>query len=78
MKAILNIIDVETEEIPMFEYDNLTMDTHLPYSAKPDPEHPNMVQYEPTGKSITLITSNMPTELKDELTGIIKEYCNPK
>jgi len=78
MKAILNIIDVETEEIPTFEYDNLTMDTHIPYSAKPDPEQSNMVQYESRGKPITLITSNMPEELKDELTIIIKEYCKPK
>lgn len=76
MKAILNIIDIETDEVPVFEYDNLTMDIFTPVKEVDDSVYPNMVLREPGGKPITLITSNMPQELKDELSAIIKKYCN--
>lgn len=76
MEAKLYVIDHDTSEEFTFEYDNLTIDMFTPVKEVDDPAYPNIVLREPGGKAMTLITSNMPQGLKDELTPIIKKYYN--
>ena len=72
MKAILSIPEKEIS----LEYENLSINTFTPVNEVTHPDYPMMVLSEPGGKPITLITSNMPGELKDELITIIKKQCN--
>jgi hypothetical protein len=36
----------------------------------------NIVEYFPVGESITLITSNMPKNLLEQVENLIQKYCN--
>ena len=72
MEGILNVPDKEIG----FILDNLTIDQFTPVNEVTHPDYPNMVLHEPGGKAITLVTSNMPPDLKDEISIIIKKYCN--
>ena len=71
MKATLNV----PEQDISFEYDNLTIDMFTPVEEEQNLRN-LFVTFKPGGPPITLITNNMPPILKDEVTTIIKKYCN--
>jgi len=71
MKAILSIPEKELT----FEYDNLSMDMFTPVEEEQNLRN-LFVTFKPGGPPITLITNNMPQALKDEVTTIIKKFCN--
>jgi len=71
MKAILEIPEKEFK----FEFDNLTCDQFRMVGNKPNDEIPMILEKYPIGKPITLITSNMPDVLKDEIIKLISQYC---
>jgi len=71
MKAILNVPDEELS----FIFDNLTIDQFTPVNEVNDPGS-MFTSFEAGGPPISFITNNMPEGLKDELTTIIKKYCN--
>lgn len=72
MEGILNVPDKEIS----FILKDLTIDQFTPVNEVTHPDYPNMVLHEPGGKPITLVTANMPLGLKDEISTIIKKYCN--
>ena len=71
MEAILNVPDKELS----FIFENLTIDQFTPVNEVNDPGN-MFTSFEAGGPPITLITNDMPEGLKDELTTIIKKYCN--
>jgi len=44
--------------------------------SKPNDKIPMITEKYRVGDPITLITSNMPGELKNDIIKIIKQYCN--
>ena len=72
MKAILEIPEKEIT----FEFENLTIDQYRMIGEKPSNDFIGTIEKYPIGKEITLITSNMPDDLKLKLDEIIKTYCN--
>lgn len=71
MKATLEIPEKEIK----FEFDNLTYNQFRMIGSKPNDNLPMFVERYPIGKPITLITSNMPNVLKDEIIKLISDYC---
>jgi hypothetical protein len=71
MKAILEIPEKEIK----FEFDNLTYDQFRMIGSKPNDKIPMILEKYPIGEPITLITSNMPDVLKDEIIKLISQYC---
>jgi len=43
--------------------------------SKPNDKIPMILEKYPIGEPITLITSNMPDVLKDEIIKLISQYC---
>lgn len=71
MKAILEIPETET----IIEFDNLTINQFRIIGTRPNDDIPMIVEKYPIGKTITLITSNMPDELKEAIDGMVSQYC---
>lgn len=72
MKAILEIPEKEIK----FELDNLTYNQFRMIGSKPNDNIPMILEKYPIGEPITLITSNMPPDLKEQIEEIIGRYCN--
>ena len=70
MKAILKVPEKEIS----FDLKNVTIDQYT--AVKETVGDFNMTHIEPDGEPFVLITSNMPLELKDEISTLIKRYCN--
>lgn len=71
MKAILEIPEKEIS----FEFDNLTINQFRMIGSKPNDKIPMILEKFPVGEPITLITSNMPEVLKEEIIKLISQYC---
>ena len=71
MKAILEIPEKEIS----FEFDNLTINQFRMIESKPNDNIPMILERFPVGEPITLITSNMPETLKEEIIKLISQYC---
>jgi hypothetical protein len=71
MKAILEIPEKEIS----FEFDNLTINQFRMIGSKPNAEVPMILEKFPIGEPITLITSNIPEVLKEEIIRLISQYC---
>lgn len=71
MKATLDISEKDIK----FELENVTLDKFRMIGIKPDYENPFFNEIYPIGKSITLITADMPETLKDAIVEMIKQYC---
>lgn len=71
MKAILEIPEKEIK----FEFDNLTYNQFRIIGSKSNEENLMLLEKYPIGEPITLITSNMPDVLKDEIIKLIEQYC---
>ena len=71
MKAILEIPEKEIK----FEFDNLTYNQFRMIGSKPNDKIPTILEKFPISEPITLITSNMPDVLKDEIIKLISDYC---
>ncbi len=71
MKAILSIPEKET----MLEFDNIDLSQYRVIGNRPS-ECGNYRESYPMGKTITMVTSNMPGDLKCEIEDIMKRYCN--
>ena len=71
MKAILEIPEKEIS----FEFDNLTYNQFRMIGRKPNDEMPMILEKFPIGEPITLMTSNMPEVLKEEIIKLISQYC---
>lgn len=72
MKAILEIPEKEFS----FEFDNITINQFIMIGSRRMDVNYFMFEKYPIGKPITLITSNMPDVLKNEIENIISHYCN--
>jgi hypothetical protein len=70
MKAILEIPEKEFK----FEFDNLTYNQFRMIGSRPNYQIPMILEKYPIGQPITLITSNMPDVLKDEIIKLIEQY----
>lgn len=71
MKTFLQIPEKEIS----FEFDNLTINQFRAIGTKPNEKIQTIVEKYPIGNSITLVTSNMPEILKDEIIKLIEHYC---
>lgn len=71
MKAILEIPENEIS----FEFDNFTYNQFRMIGSKPNDKIPMILEKYPIGEPITLITSNMPDELKIVIDKMISQYC---
>ena len=71
---MIAILDIPEKEIKL-EFDNLTCDQFRMIGSKPNDKIPAILEFYTTGRVITLITSNMPEPLKDEITKLISQYC---
>ena len=71
MKAILEIPEKEIS----FEFDNLTINHFRMIRERPNHEIPMILEKFSIGKPVTLITSNMPEVLKEEIIKLISQYC---
>lgn len=71
MKAILDIPEKEIK----FEFDNLTFNQYRMIGRKSNEVNPMFWESFPVGKPITLITSNMPDGLRDEIIKLVSDYC---
>jgi len=71
MKAILEIPEKEIS----FEFDNLTYNQFRMIGSKPNDKIPMILEKFPIGEPITLMTSNMPEVLKEEIIKLISQYC---
>ncbi len=69
MKAILEIPEKEIK----FEFDNLTYNQYRMVGTR---NCGIMVERFPIGEPITVLTSNMPNDLKEEINSVIEAYCN--
>ena len=72
MKAILEIPEKEIK----FEFDNFTYTQFRIIGSKPNDMIPTILEKYPIGEPITLMTSNMPNELKYTIEKLISDYCN--
>lgn len=70
MKAILEI----PERGIKFEFDSLTINQFKIITSKPN-DTTNMLEKYPVGEPITLMTSNMPEVLKEEIIRLVSQYC---
>ena len=69
------ILEIPEKEIS-FTFDNLTINQFRKIDMKSEYEICNTTtERYPIGEMITLITSNMPETLRDEITKVIKQYC---
>jgi hypothetical protein len=71
MKAILEIPEKDVK----FEFDNFTYNQFRMIRTKPNDKTPMILERFPIGEPMTLITSNMPDTLEDEIIKIISLYC---
>jgi hypothetical protein len=71
---IVATLEMSDKEIK-FEFDNITHNSFRIIKKIDDPIT-MMSHYEGVGDMIHLVTSNMPTELNDEIIKMIKKYCN--
>jgi len=71
MKAILEIPEKEIK----FEFDNLTYNQFMMIASRPNGKLPMILEKYTIGEPITLITSNMPVVLKNEIIRLISQYC---
>lgn len=71
MKAILEIPEKEIK----FEFANLTINQFRMVGSKTNDKIPLILEKYPIGEPITLITSNMPDVIKDEIIKLISQYC---
>lgn len=71
MKAILEIPEKEIS----FEFDNLTINRFRMIGSKSNDKIPMILEKFTIGEPITLITSNMPEVLKEEIIKLISQYC---
>ena len=72
MKAILNIPEKKIK----LEFENLTYNQYRMIKSKPSNISPMIIEKYPVGKIITLITSEMPEDLKIKIENVITQYCN--
>lgn len=72
MKAILEIPEHKLK----FEFDNLTYNKFRVIIDKPNDRIPMITERFTIGEPITLITSNIPELLKEEIIKLISQYCN--
>lgn len=72
---IKGTLKVKKKDIKL-ELDNLTIDQYRFIAELPAINIGGVVEKHPVGKLITLITSNMPFELKKAIDDMIKKYCN--
>lgn len=72
MKAILKI----PEENYHFEFENITINQYRMIAERPSEISPFIFEKYPVGKPITLMTSNMPEDLRQVIDNIISDYCN--
>ncbi len=68
-------LDIPEREIK-FEFENLTYNQFRMIGRKPSKTIPMLEERFPIGEPITLITSNMPEELKNTIVNLIEKYCN--
>jgi hypothetical protein len=73
MKATLTI---KGDKKVKFDFDNLTLSQFRMIGSRPSEICPMIVEKYPIGEPITLITSNMPEVLKNEIVELIERYCN--
>jgi len=59
-----------------FDLDEIMYSQFRMVHSKPSEENPLLIENVPFGKSITLITSNMPKELVTKISEMISQYCN--
>ncbi len=71
MKAILKIPEKKIK----IEFENLTYNQYRIIGTRPS-EIPMIVEKYPIGKPITIITSEMPDNLKQMIEDLITQYCN--
>ena len=71
MKAILTVPSKDFS----IDLTNTTVDQYRMIDRRSSPDIPMVVESFPVGKSITLITSNMPLDLKEAINNMIREYC---
>ena len=71
MKVILEIPEKEIS----FELDNFTYNQFRIIGSKPNDKIPMILEKYSVGEPITLITSNMPDELKKAIDEMISQYC---
>lgn len=71
---IVAILDMPDKDMKI-EFDNITINGFRMIKKIDDPIT-MMSHYEGVGDMIHLVTSNMPTELNDEIIKMIKKYCN--
>jgi len=72
MNGILEI----QEKVIKFELENLTYNQFKMIGSKPMDVNNIMIEKYSIGEPITLITSNMPDNLKHEIDKMIEQYCN--
>ena len=72
MKASLLIPEKEFS----FEFDNITINQYRMICSKPNNNMSMFMEHYPVGETITLVTSNMPNDLKEQINHIIEQYCN--
>ena len=69
------ILEVPEEEIKI-EFDNLNYNQFRMIGRRLDIETSMFIEKYPVGEPITLITSNMPKILLEQVKNLIEKYCD--
>lgn len=72
MNAILNVPDKAIS----FELDNVSISQFKRIINNPIELNMDVFHRQPSGEIITIVTSNLPQELNNEIENLIKLYCN--
>ena len=68
-------IEIPEKELK-FELEDIALYKFRIVRKRPDFDLPDVMVTEGVGEPITLITSNMPTRLREEIVAHIEQFCN--